>query len=123
MSQTVTPDQNDKGLSMRKITHIIYALFAIGLLSFGFLGVATIAAMVIIYLKRSDAAGTIYAPHFDWLIATFWWGLLWVVLSWVATFIFIGWLTLLVAIIWIIYRVARGWLALYDGQSPRSDYH
>src|SRR5699024_9475159 len=120
MSQTVTPEE--KGLNMRTITHIVYGLFALGLLSFGFLGVATIAAMVIIYLKRSDAAGTVYAPHFDWLIATFWWGLLWVVLSWLAIFIFIGWLTLLIAVIWIIYRIARGWLALCEGHSPRADH-
>lgn len=119
MSQSVTPDDN--GLSMRLVTHIAYGLFALGLLSFGFLGVATIASMVVVYLKRGDAAGTIYAPHFDWLIGTFWWGLLWVVLSWLATFVFIGWLTLVVALVWIIYRIVRGWLALCAGSSPGID--
>lgn len=114
----VSPPDNSVGLSMRTLTHIVYGLFALGLISAGFLALATIAAVVVAYLKRADAAGTIYAGHFDWLIKTFWWGLLWCVLSAILTYIFIGWITGLVAVIWIIYRVARGWLALFSGASP-----
>lgn len=116
------PPEDGKGLSMRNLTHLIYALFALGLLSAGFFGIATIAAVVLAYLKRSDAAGTVYAQHFDWVIKTFWWGLLWVVLSALATFIFIGWLTGLIALIWIVYRIIKGWLALASGQAPAAEY-
>src|SRR3546814_18323392 len=77
MTQAYPPEE-DKGLSMRNLTHLIYGLFALGLLSAGFFGVATIAAIVLAYLKRGDAAGTVYANHFDWVIKTFWWGLLWI---------------------------------------------
>jgi uncharacterized membrane protein len=114
----VLPPENDKGLSMRTVTHIIYGLFSLGLISAGFLGVATLAAIVLAYLKRSDAVGTVYAGHFDWVIKTFWWGLLWMALSAVALFIFIGWITGLIALVWIIYRIARGWLALLAGHAP-----
>lgn len=116
----VLPPEDSNGLSMRTLTHIVYGLFALGLVSGGFLGLATIAAVVVAYLKRGDATGTMYAGHFDWIIKTFWWGLLWVVLSAIATIIFIGWVTGLIAIIWIIYRVARGWLALFSGTSPQA---
>ncbi|MGE4371190.1 MAG: DUF4870 family protein [Burkholderiaceae bacterium] len=121
MSQAYPPNEGN-GLSMRNLTHLIYGLFALGLLSGGVFGVATIAAIVIAYLKRADAAGTLYANHFDWLIRTFWWGLLWIVLSGLATFIFIGWLTGLIALVWIVYRLVKGWLALISGQAPVAEF-
>lgn len=117
MSDALQPEENN-GVSLRTLTHIVYGLFALGLISAGFLGVASIAAIVLAYLKRSDAAGTLYASHFDWVIRTFWWGLLWLVLSALATWIFIGWLTGLVAIVWVVYRIAKGWLALLSGAAP-----
>lgn len=116
----VLPPENPSGLSMRMLTHVVYGLFALGLISAGFLGLATVAAVVVAYLKRVDAAGTIYAGHFDWVIKTFWWGLLWCVLSAIATYIFIGWITGIIAVIWIIYRIVRGWLALFSGQAPHA---
>lgn len=118
----VYPPENGKGLSMRQLTHLIYGLFALGLLSAGFLGVATVAAVVLAYVKRSDAVGTIYAAHFDWVLKTFWWGLLWFVLSVLTLFIFIGWLIGLATIVWLVYRVIKGWLALANGNSPTADY-
>lgn len=105
-------------LNLRKLTHVMYGLFALGLISGGLFGMAVLAAIVLAYMKRADAAGTVYARHFDWLIMTFWWGLLWGVLSALATYIFIGWLTGLVVLVWLLYRVARGWLALFEGRAP-----
>jgi uncharacterized membrane protein len=122
MSQAYPQPEPETGLTLRKLTHLIYGLFALGLISAGFFGVATIASIVLAYLKRSDAAGTLYATHIDWVIKTFWWGLLWFVLSALATFVFIGWLTGLVALVWVVYRIAKGWLALYSGTSPSSDF-
>lgn len=114
----VSPPEENSGLSMRQMSHLVYGLFALGLLSGGFFGVATIAAIILAYLKRSDAAGTIYAAHLDWVIRTFWWGLLWLVLSGVALVVFVGWLTGFVAIVWIIYRIIRGWLAMIANEPP-----
>jgi len=106
------------GPSLRTLCHVAYGLFALGVVSGGFIGVATIAAVVLAYVKRSDAAGTVYAKHFDWLLATFWWGLLWLAISGIATLIFIGWLGVLATVVWIVYRLIRGWLALSDGRAP-----
>ncbi len=118
MSQVFPQPEPDSGLTLRRLTHLIYGLFALGLISAGFFGVATIAAVVLAYLKRSDAAGTVYATHIDWVLKTFWWGLLWFALSALATFIFIGWLTGLIALVWVVYRIAKGWLALFSGNTP-----
>lgn len=122
MTQAYPQPEPDTGLTLRKLTHLIYGLFALGLISAGFFGVATIAAIVLAYLKRGDAAGTLYATHIDWVIKTFWWGLLWFALSALATLVFIGWLTGLVALVWVVYRIIKGWLALISGTSPGSDF-
>lgn len=123
MTHDTTPDlPPQQGLSLRNLTHLIYGLFAASLLSGGLFGLACIAAVVLAYLKRGDAAGTIYASHFDWVIRTFWWGLLWVFLSGLATLVFIGWITGLIALVWILYRLIKGWLALLSNQPPVADF-
>jgi len=60
----------------------------------------------------------VYVSHADWIIRTFWWGLLWLVISTVATWLFIGWLGLVATVIWIVWRLVKGWLALCEEQSP-----
>lgn len=118
MAQEDITEQQTKGLNQRQIVHLIYGLFALGILSAGIFGVAIIASIVLAYIKRSDLIGTVYASHIDWIIKTFWWGLLWLVLSLIAALVFIGYLTGLIAIIWIVYRISKGWLALFAGETP-----
>jgi len=103
---------------MRCLTHIAYGLFALGVATAGFLGVAALAAVVLTYLKRPDAAGTVYAAHLDWLLSTFWWGLLYLAISGIATLIFVGWIGVIATTVWIVYRLIKGWLALCEGRAP-----
>ena len=105
-------------------TQIIYALHALSLVT-GILGVATvigafligwpsIIAVIMNYIKRSEARGTWLDSHFRWQLRTFWSGVIWVLLVGVLTFgigLLILWLPLG---LWFIYRIARGWLALRD---------
>lgn len=118
MAQEEISNQQSRGLNQKQIIHLIYGLFALGVLSAGIFGVAIIAAIVLAYIKRADLIGTVYASHIDWVIKTFWWGLLWLILSLVAALVFVGYLTGLVAVIWIVYRIAKGWLALFAGETP-----
>ena len=111
-------------------THAIYALHAFSLLT-GVLGAATVVgaflagwpsiiAVILNYVKRSEARGTWLESHFRWQIRTFWFGLLWVVLCLLFVVVTLGigiviaWLPLAVVGLWFIYRIARGWLALND---------
>jgi uncharacterized membrane protein len=112
------PPEQSKPIDLRLLTQVTYGLFALGLLTAGFVGIATLAAMVLMYVKRADAAGTVYASHFDWLGHTFWWGLLWLAVSALATFIYIGWIGVVGTLVWILYRVIKGWLALLEFRTP-----
>jgi len=116
MTETTPPASG--GPSMRLLTHFAYGLFALGTVTAGFLGVAILAAVVLAYVKRPDAAGTVYASHLDWLLTTFWWGLLYLVISSIATLIFIGWIGVVATTLWVVYRLVKGWLALCESRSP-----
>jgi uncharacterized membrane protein len=98
--------------SLKQITLVVYVLQA---LSFAF-GITAIVGLVINYVKRDEAAGTVYQSHFDWQIRTFWWGLLWTVLGIVLSFLLVGFAVLFVVWVWAIYRVVKGFLKLNDNQ-------
>ena len=120
--------------SLVRLTHITYALHAFGLALgiFGsasvvgaFLGLPSVIALIINYVKRGDVRGTWLESHFNWQIRTFWWVLLWavliVVVSLPLTLVVIGFATwylgLAVLGVWAVYRIARGWLRL-QGRQP-----
>ena len=117
---------------VRRMTHVIYALHAASLLT-GIIGAATvvgafltgwpsIVAVILNYVKRSEARGTWLESHFRWQIRTFWFGLLWVVLCGIFVVLTLGLAIFIVALpllavgVWFIYRIARGWLRLMDGR-------
>jgi uncharacterized membrane protein len=126
--------QLDAPPSLVNIAHIVYALHALGL-ALGAFGAATvlgsflfgwpsIIAVILNYVKRSEARGTWLESHFDWQIRTFWWALLWALIvaavSAVLAVVIIGFATWAVGMfalgVWAIYRIARGWLRLKDRQ-------
>ena len=118
--------------SIVRWTELIYALHAFSLLT-GILGAATVVgafltgwpsiiAVILNYVKRSEARGTWVDSHFKWQIRTFWFGLLWISLCFafiVVTFgigILIAWLPIALVGCWFVYRVVRGWMALRDNR-------
>ena len=118
MTETTLPSSN--GPSLRMLCLVAYGLFGVAVLTAGALFVAALAAVVLAYMKRPDAAGTFYASHLDWLITTFWWGLLWLAISAICTYIFIGWIGMLATVVWLVYRLIKGGLALCEGQAAGS---
>lgn len=114
---------------LRAWTHVIYALHGWSVLAgiltpalvvtTFLLGWPSIIAVILNYLKRSEAAGTMFESHFRWQIRTFWFAVPWAVAGvvlWI-TVILIP-LAILVWVatgIWVAYRVIRGWLALARG--------
>ena len=62
--------------------HIIGAIFSMGVLS--------LLALIINYIQRPSARGSIYESHFTWMIRTCWWAL--------------------IPFIWFLYRMIKGLL-------------
>ena len=131
-SSVVTVEANP---SLVRITHIVYALHAVGL-ALGAFGAASvigsflfgwpsIIAVILNYVYRGDARGTWLETHFNWQIRTFWYALAWALLVMVVSIplaiVIIGFGTWIVGMailgVWAIYRVARGWLRLNAQQA------
>jgi uncharacterized membrane protein len=116
--------------SLLTYTHVIYALHTLSVLiglttiwsvvgSF-ILGLPSIVAVIMNYVRQADARGTFLESHFRWQIRTFWFAVLWAIVIWGISLplmlIAVGFITLILGYItlgiWVIYRIARGWLAL-----------
>jgi uncharacterized membrane protein len=111
-------------------TKVVYALHAFSLLT-GIIGTATVVgafltgwpsiiAVILNYIKRSEARGTWLDSHFRWQIRTFWFGLLWITLcgAFIIATLGIGllfvWLPIGLVGLWFVYRIVRGWVTLSD---------
>jgi uncharacterized membrane protein len=128
-TQTMTVEAD---ASLVRLTHITYALHALGLVlgAFGaasvigsfLFGWPSIIAVVINYVKRGEVHGTWLESHFTWQIRTFWMAMLAALLILLVSLplmlVVLGFGTLALGMfalgIWAIYRIARGWLALND---------
>ena len=118
--------------SLVRWTHVIYGLHAVAVIvgvasaaatvAGGFVfGLPSLAAVVLNYLKRREAAGSWLESHFRWQIRTFWFTLLWLVVSFIVMLTVIGipiaaWVMIPLLGLWVGYRVLRGWLALGNGR-------
>jgi len=121
----LTPQPKSLG-TLSKVTFLIYALHLFsavnGLLTPAFVvtaflsGWPSIIALIMSYIWRDDAQDTFLQSHFSWLISTFWWALLWLVVAWVLIVSIVGvvlGLPLMLGVgIWVLYRLFRGIFAL-----------
>ena len=138
MADTTAPESplapGTPSTSLISTTLVIYALFGVaavaGLVSSGFpliaplMGVIGIVALILAYVKRSDAAGTWLASHYRWLIRTFWFSFLWgmvgglvlVTLGVILVGIPIAIGIWVITTIWVIYRLLRGYVLFNDSK-------
>ena len=111
---------------MINLTHVIYALHAIAVISGittsativgSFVsGMPSIIAVILNYVKRGAVRGTWLDSHFRWQIRTFWFAFLWIAIAYLMFITIIG-IPFFFAIIagaglWVLYRVVRGWISL-----------
>jgi uncharacterized membrane protein len=115
--------------SLISTTLVVYALFVVaaiaglvsaGLLSTPLLGLIGLIALIIAYVKRSEAAGTWLQSHYRWLIRTFWFSVLWNLVGWLAAVTLIG-IPIAICIwiattIWVLYRLIRGYVLFSDSK-------
>jgi len=81
-----------------------------------------VVAIIIGMATRDRVRGTWVDSHFSWLSRTFWWGILWIAIGGVVTFVLfitilgipLVWLPWTILFIWYLYRVIRGWILLND---------
>jgi uncharacterized membrane protein len=111
--EIVTPPEEE---GLRRITLLDYGLhIASPIVSMMLL---TVIALIINYVKRDEARGTIWHSHMNWMIRTCWWTLFWLVLAGALALVTFGLLSfvMLLPILWYLYRMIRGLLGALDGR-------
>lgn len=112
--------------SLERIVFIAYLLHFFsalnGLLTPAFIvtaflsGWPSIIALIMCYVWRDDAEQTYLSSHFDWLIRTFWYAAVWLVIACVLILTFVGMVIgipiLLIVGVWVLYRLLKGVFAL-----------
>ncbi len=93
--------------SVTKIGYGIYILYLIGVI----LPILPIIGVVLAYVFRVDAVGVL-TSHYQYMIRTFWIGMLYFLISALTVFIVIGFLLSFITLIWWIIRVIIGLRAL-----------
>ena len=101
---------NTSNSEVKNYVFIAYVTYALGLLIL----FTPVIGVILAFIKRDEAQGSIYASHIDWLIKTFWVSLIGLLLGRLTILILIGWLILLVTAIWFIYRVVVGLIKLNE---------
>jgi uncharacterized membrane protein len=115
----MTDIQHDSGRPAPTSTaHILYLMHAISPFTLWSLSVV---AVIIGAITRDTVQGTWVESHYSWLLRTFMWGILWLVVFTVIFFvtvigILLLWIPWGILTIWYLYRVIRGWLRLNDGK-------
>lgn len=93
------PTQNsnqEPNSSLNENEHRKYTLIVYGLYAFAFLvgGLSAVVGVIIAYIKRNEAYGTVDYSHLQYLIRTFWIAAIGLLVGSLLTLILIGWLVL-----------------------------
>ena len=97
----------------RTLAIIVYGLY-LGALFCG--GASGIVGVILAYIKRDEARGTIWESHFENAIHAFWiWFALFVVGILTAWFLF-GFVVIAAAFVYFLYRTVKGLLAAIDSR-------
>ena len=116
--QPVTPlGLDDKTPGDRLVMQILYGLHTLAWFSGGTLAVV---ALVVNYIRRADERDELWRAHHSYMIATFWWTLLWLVLLaplWLLC-IFPGWIAYFGVLLWYLFRCIKGWLRFNGDRLP-----
>jgi uncharacterized membrane protein len=101
----------------RSVMHVLYGLHTVAWASLGSLAVI---ALIVNYIKRGDETEPVYLRHHNYMIATFWWTVLWLTLTSPLWFFFVlpGLVAWSIVGLWYLYRCLRGWLRFADNRLP-----
>jgi len=115
MSQTDYARFETKSPSDRTIMHVLYGLHTVAWASAGMLAVI---ALIVNYIKRGDERDAAYVSHHNYMIATFWWTVLWLLVTSPLYLFFVlpGVIAHAIVGLWYLYRCIRGWLRFTDGR-------
>ena len=103
-------------VQLTTVTHVMYGLHVATWFS---LGIFSVIAMIINYVKRPDLPDDFFRSHFRWQSRSFWFTILWLVLAsplWLV-FVLPGAFAYFLIGLWYLYRFVRGWWSFAEGRA------
>lgn len=116
MKNDVTEMQTRKP-NDRIVMHVLYGLHTLAWFSGG---IFAVIALIINYIRRADESDPLYIDHHVYMIRTFWWTLLWLVLLsplWLLVLL-PGAIAYGIVWLWYLYRCIKGWMRFNDNRLP-----
>jgi uncharacterized membrane protein len=103
----------------RVLMHVVYGLHT---LAWATMGTLALIALIINYIRRSDDPNPLHREHHRYMIGTFWWSLLWLLLVSPLFLLFLlpGFLAYAAVGIWYLYRSLKGWMRFADHRFPHT---
>ena len=98
--------------SLRTYTIICYSLYLASIL----FGITSLIGVIIAYVKRNDATGTIYGEHLNNLIRMFWISVIVSIIGILTFYFVIGAIILVLLSIWFICKTVIGLIRCIDGK-------
>ena len=116
MSNQLVLDNNvEEAKQFARILYLVHGLtffFSLGLLSF--------LPLIVNYVKRPTTEGTLVHSHHTWMIRSFWFYVLWMVVAgalWLTFFLIpLGWVLGIGAWLWKAYRLIKGFVDLNNNR-------
>ncbi len=94
------------------IAHAATFFFSLGLLNF--------VVLIVNYIRRPETMGTMVYSHHTWMIRSFWWYVVWMIVAGILFVTVIGiplaWLIWVGTWLWMAYRIIRGFLDLNNNK-------
>ena len=117
MAETQVTTFSGKTENDRTVMHVLYGMHTVAPFTLWSLSVI---ALIVNYIRNADEQDPLYTAHHGYMIRTFWWAALWLVLSspLFLLFIFPGMFAWFVVGAWYLYRCIRGWIRFNDNRAP-----
>jgi uncharacterized membrane protein len=97
----------------RGIAILCYALYLLG---WPTVHITTLVALILAYVQRGEARGTVWDTHFRNLIEIFWVALIIGVIAIPLCFVFVGIPLLFGLAVWVLYRTIKGLVRAIEGR-------
>lgn len=112
--QPSTPAAAPQVTDLRTLAIIVYGLYLASILTVGGAG---LIGVILAYIKRDEAAGTIWFSHFENAIKAFWAWLGLFILGVATSWLLIGIPVIVAAFLYFLYRTVKGLLAAVESRA------
>ncbi len=117
MSEPDIIDMGPRPGRERTFMQVLYAMHTVAWIT---LGTLAVIAVVVNHIRAADEPDLFLRAHHQYMIRTFWWTVLWVVLTSPLYLLFIlpGAAAHALVGLWYLYRCLRGWLRFNEYRLP-----